>query len=177
MKVKLFNSPILRQEAKDVQAGEFGSIELNELINTMKETMYAEEGIGLAANQIGDSRNICVIDSSEPDDNGVRSNARVFINAKITAASSETVKVEESCLSIPGAFAVTERFKEVTVVYNAVDGHEVEEQLSGIEAVAMQHEVDHLDGKLYVDLLGPVKRNLVISKHQKYIKLKARGAV
>lgn len=177
MKIKLFNSPILRQKAVDITPMEYGTAQLNNIIESMKETMYREEGIGLAANQIGYGVNVCVIDSSDPDEKGLRNKARVFINAKITAASAESVKVEESCLSIPGVFAETERFKEVTVVYNTVDGHEVEEVLSGIEAVAMQHEVDHLAGKLYIDMLGPVKRNLVITKCQKFLKLKARGAI
>ena len=170
MKIKLFNSPILRQKATKVV--DFQSGALKDLVKTMTEVMYREEGIGLAANQIGDTHDVCVIDSSE-----TRDKPRAFINARITAATAETITVEESCLSIPGVFAKTERFKGVTVVYSTVDGLEVEEQLEGIEAIAMQHEVDHLEGKLYVDMLGPVKKNLVISKCQKYLKLKARGAI
>jgi peptide deformylase len=143
----------------------------------MTETMYKEEGIGLAANQVGDVRAICVMDSSDPDENGVRNRPRVFINPRIVASTSEFVIVEESCLSIPGVFAPTERFKGVTVRYNDIAGHELEEVLEGIEAIAMQHEVDHLNGKLYVDMLGPVKRNLVITKCQKYLKARARGVI
>lgn len=143
----------------------------------MIEVMYREEGIGLAANQIGYGESVCVMDSSEPDENGIRNKAKVFINPRITEATSASISVEESCLSIPGVFAKTERFSSVTVVYNTEDGLEIEEQLSGIEAIAIQHEVDHLNGKLYVDMLGPVKRNLLLNKSQKYVKAKARGSV
>jgi len=177
MKIKLFNSPILRQKAIEVTPDQFGTAEFKNLVDIMVKTMYEEKGIGLAANQIGDNRSVCVIDASEPDENDVRNKSRVFVNPKITAATTESVIVEESCLSIPGVFAETERFKSVTVVYNTIDGHEIEEQLNGVEAIAMQHEVDHLNGKLYIDMLGPVKKNLIISKCQKYLKLKARGAI
>jgi peptide deformylase len=177
MKIKLFNSPILRQQSVEVIPQEFGSEQLNNLVKEMTETMYKEEGIGLAANQVGDNRAVCVMDSSEPDAKGLRNQPRVFINPKIVASTSEFVVVEESCLSIPGVFANTERFKGVTVRYKTIDGHEVEEVLDGVAAIAMQHEVDHLNGKLYVDMLGPVKKNLIISKCQKYIKARARGAI
>jgi len=177
MKIKLFNSPILRQVAREVLTTEFNSPELNDLIKNMVETMYAEEGIGLAANQVGSDKSLCIIDASEPDENGIRNKPRVFINPVITGQTLETVTVEESCLSIPGVFANTERYKSVTVKYNTVDGHQIEEALADVEAIAMQHEVDHLNGKLYVDMLGPVKKNLVISKCQKYLKAKARGAI
>jgi peptide deformylase len=177
MKIKLFNSPILRQAAHPVLPTEFNSPELNDLIKGMTETMYAEEGIGLAANQIGSDKSICIMDSSEPDAEGLRNKPRVFINPIIVSASAEYTMVEESCLSIPGVFAQTERFKAVTVKYNTVDGHLVEESLEGIEAIAMQHEVDHLNGKLYTDMLGPVKRNLILSRSQKYVKAKTRGVI
>src|ERR1035437_3737646 len=144
MKVKLFNSPILRQTSVDVTNSELDTVEFKKLVQDMIETMYQEEGIGLAANQIGSDKAICVMDSSDPDEKGVMNKPRVFINPKITAVTAESVMIEESCLSIPGVFAQTERFKGVTVTYKTQEGNEVEEQLSDIEAVAIQHEVDHL---------------------------------
>ena len=172
MKIKLFTNPILRQKATEVK--EFDP-SLKALVDTMTEVMYREEGIGLAANQIGDSRSVCVIDSSEPDANGVRNKPRVFINPKITAATSEFVKIDESCLSIPGVFAQTERHRELTVVYNTIEGHQVEEILKDLDAIAMQHEVDHLEGRLFIDMLGPMKKNLVLEKCKKFLKAKSRG--
>lgn len=172
MKIKLFSAPILREVSTVVT--EYDPASLGPLIKDMAKAMYKEEGIGLAANQIGDKRAVCIMDTSEDRD---PNQVKVFINPQITGSTAEYVRIEESCLSIPGVFAETERFKEVTVKYNKVDGSEVQEVLKGIEAIAIQHEVDHLNGKLFVDMLGPVKKNLVISKCKKFLKAKQRGVI
>ena len=153
-----FPDPRLRIEASPVVV--FDSA-LQRLIGDMKETMYAESGIGLAATQVNEHRQLLVMDVSE-----TRDQFRVFINPELTFASgSETC--EEGCLSVPGVYAEVSRASEIGVRAQHQDGSYFDVTLKGLDAVCLQHEMDHLKGKLFVDYLSPLKRMMVRKKLEK----------
>jgi len=144
---------------------EFGP-ELQELVEDMAETMYAAPGVGLAAPQIGVSQRIFIIDVAT-DDEGP-SDLRVFINPEILEKRGECL-FDEGCLSFPGAREEIERAEWVKVKARGVDGTEFEIEADGLLAIAIQHENDHLDGKLMIDRLGVLRRRLLhraMSKRQ-----------
>lgn len=158
-KVKMLNDPSLRKSARPVSPGELSS--LSELTEEMTKTMKAYEGMGLAANQIGDERDVFVID--------VGNGPEFFLNARITEQSNPT-KYEEGCLSIPGITHETTRFNSIKLKYMKLDGSEHEQAFEGTEAIAIQHEVDHLAGKLYIDQLKPSERVYVQYVHKEFRK-------
>jgi peptide deformylase len=132
---------------------------LRTLVANMMETMYDAQGIGLAATQINVHQRVVVIDTSEE-----RNQPLVLINPEITWASEERVKGEEGCLSVPGIYDGVER--SVAVKLKAADEHgQVRElEADGLLAVCMQHELDHLMGKVFVEYLSPLKRNRIKTK-------------
>ena len=132
---------------------------LRKLVADMTETMYDAQGIGLAATQINGHQRVVVIDPSEE-----RNQPLVLINPEITWASEERVKGEEGCLSVPGIYDGVER--SVAVKLKAADEHgQVREiEAEGMLAVCMQHELDHLMGKVFVEYLSPLKRNRIKTK-------------
>ena len=132
---------------------------LRTLVADMTETMYEAQGIGLAATQINVHQRVVVIDTSEE-----RNQPLVLINPEITWASEERVKGEEGCLSVPGIYDGVER--SVAVKLKAADEHgQVREiEAEGMLAVCMQHELDHLMGKVFVEYLSPLKRNRIKTK-------------
>lgn len=142
--------------------------ELSQLIDDLIETMYAAEGIGLAATQVNVHRRVLVLDVSPMQDS-----PRVYVNPGIRSAEgSETC--EEGCLSVPGVYAEVSRAEKVRVVALDRDGKAFEETLEGMHAICVQHEIDHLDGKVFVDYLSPLKQRIVIKKLQKQRKLAVR---
>ena len=147
--------PVLKQVSKPVDVVDD---ELRALMDDMLETMYEAPGIGLAASQVDVHRRFMVIDVSED-----RSQPRVFVNPQISARDGEQV-YQEGCLSVPGIFADVTRSNTITV--DALDRHGApfELQADGLLAVCIQHEMDHLEGKLFVDYLSPLKRELVRKK-------------
>ncbi len=135
--------------------------ELRQLVDDMIETMYAAQGIGLAATQVNVHRRLLVLDVSENQDS-----PRVYVNPEIVRAEgSETC--EEGCLSVPGIFAEVSRAESVRVAAHDADGQRFEEDLDGMHAICLQHEMDHLEGKLFVDYLSPLKRRMVSKKLEK----------
>lgn len=150
-----YPDPRLRQPG--VSVSDFGP-ELQALIDDMAETMYAAPGVGLAAPQIGVSKRLFLVDTAASDDEP--SDLRVFINPQIVERHGE-VPWEEGCLSFPGIHENVRRAEQVRVV--AQDRHGIRFELSadGLLAIAIQHESDHLDGKLMIDYLGAVRRRLV----------------
>jgi peptide deformylase len=136
---------------------EFGA-ELRKLVDDMAETMYAAPGVGLAAPQIGVSLRVFVIDVAAGDD--APSDLRTFINPEIVEAIGETC-YEEGCLSFPGVHEEVERAERVKVRAQDVDGNTFELEADGLLAIAIQHEHDHLEGKLLVDHLSLLRRRLV----------------
>jgi peptide deformylase len=152
--------PVLRKRASDVQKVDRA---LRKLIDDMAETMYDAPGVGLAANQVGKLARLLVIDLQKPDyENGLIA----LVNPKIVAAKGQ-ITFEEGCLSVPNYFAEVKRFNEVTVRGLDQDGRPVEIEASGLLAVVLQHEIDHLDGKLFVDRLGPIARDIFRRKWKK----------
>jgi peptide deformylase len=145
----------LRTIAKPVER--FDSA-LLQLIDDMKDTMYAENGIGLAATQVNEHIQLLVLDVSENGDQ-----FRIFINPELMEKEgSETC--EEGCLSVPGVYAEVQRAQKVRVKAQNPDGSFFEDDLDGMHAVCLQHEIDHLKGVLFVDYLSPLKRQLVKRK-------------
>jgi peptide deformylase len=138
--------------------------EVKQLAADMLETMYDAPGIGLAAPQIGELRRIVVMDVAKE---GQTPEPLVMINPEILKYSDETVVTEEGCLSIPEIYYEVERPSEVTVRYTDLEGKSVERDATDRLAICVQHELDHLDGVLYIDYLSRLKRDRVLKKFQK----------
>jgi peptide deformylase len=148
----------LRTVAKPVEAFD---PELGQLIDDMIETMYSAVGIGLAATQVNIHRQLLVLDVSETQDQ-----PREYINPRILhSEGSETC--EEGCLSVPGVYAEVERPEKIRISAQDRNGKIFEENLEGMHAVCLQHEMDHLKGKLFVDYLSPLKQRMVRKKLEK----------
>lgn len=156
-----FPDPRLRTKAATVEASQVLAPEFQRLVDDMFETMYAAPGIGLAASQVDQHLRFMVIDVSEGKDAPM-----VFINPQITARDGDQV-YQEGCLSVPGIFADVTRSNSITVRYLDRQAQEQELSTDGLLAVCIQHEMDHLDGKLFVDYLSPLKREMVRKKLSK----------
>ena len=143
------------------------SINEKKLINDLFETMYQSKGIGLAAVQVGILKRILVIDVSNKDE---KKEPLSFINPVIKKVSNETSIYEEGCLSIPDTFIEIERPKVCEVQYIDIDGKEKFLKCDGLLSTCIQHEINHLDGKLIIDHLSKLKRDLIIKKISKFKK-------
>lgn len=139
--------------------------EIQALVDDMFDTMKDEKGIGLAASQIDVHKRVVVMDVSEEQDD-----PRVFINPEIIKMEGSTVS-EEGCLSVPNNYAKVDRAEKVTVKALDRDGNSFELEADGLLAICIQHELDHLKGKLFVDYLSPLKRNRIKKKLEKEAKL------
>lgn len=157
--VRILGDPILRQRAHEVEAI---SDVTRQLIRDMFETMYAEEGVGLAAPQVGTRERIIVVDPQQDE-----LAAFALINPEIIETSKETEKGEEGCLSIPGLREIVERSHHVIVRGLTPEGESRELNLEGLPARIVQHEIDHLDGILFIDRVSPLKRRMLLDKWQK----------
>jgi len=132
------------------------------LVADMAETMYEAPGIGLAATQVDVHKRIIVIDVSD-----ARDDLQVFINPEIVASSEQSKVYEEGCLSVPGIYDEVERPDQVTVKALDLDGNEFVTDADGVLAVCLQHEIDHLDGKVFVQYLSRLKQSRIKSKLSK----------
>ena len=139
--------------------------DIKTLAKDMLDTMYDAPGIGLAAPQIGVMKRIVVMDLAKE---GEKPEPMVLINPEITKVSDTVQTTEEGCLSIPELYYDVERPDAVTVKYTDLDGNEVTKDADGKLAVCIQHELDHLDGVLYIDYLSRLKRDRVIKKFEKF---------
>jgi peptide deformylase len=153
-----FPDPRLRTKAVPVDPAWLTEPDTQRLIDDMFETMYAAPGIGLAASQVDLHRRFMVIDVSEEKDQPM-----VFVNPRITLRDGEQV-YQEGCLSVPGIFADVTRAERITVQALDRHGKAFELQVDGLLAVCVQHEMDHLEGRLFVDYLSPLKREMVRKK-------------
>ncbi|QOF04940.1 peptide deformylase [Xanthomonas campestris] len=153
-----FPDPRLRTKAVPVDAAKVVSPAFQTLLDDMFQTMYEAPGIGLAASQVDVHKRFMVIDVSEEKDA-----PQVFINPEIVTRQGEQV-YQEGCLSVPGIFADVSRADAITVRYLDRQGQPQELSTDGLLAVCIQHEMDHLDGKLFVDYLSPLKREMVRKK-------------
>lgn len=154
-----FPDPRLRQVATPLAQVD---ADAKALAEAMIETMYAAKGIGLAATQVNDRRRVFVMDTSPTQDAPV-----VFFNPEIIERSGEQVG-EEGCLSIPGLTADVQRAEQIKVRALNLEGEPFELDAHGLEAVCIQHELDHLDGKVFLDRLSPLKRRMLQKKYQKH---------
>jgi peptide deformylase len=154
--------PRLKQKALPVEAVDDAT---RALLDDMLETMYAASGIGLAATQIGVSQRVVVMDLDQRE--GEEKAPRFFVNPEITWASEEKAPYEEGCLSVPEYYDQVERPVRVRVRYLDYDGKAVEEEAEGLFAVCFQHELDHLDGVLFIDHLSRLKREQAVKKVKK----------
>jgi peptide deformylase len=163
-----FPDPRLRRKAVPVAAVDD---ELRTLIDDMFETMYEAPGIGLAATQVDVHRRLLVADVSADKDD-----PHVFINPEILEKDGVTV-TEEGCLSVPGYYEEVKRAEHIRLRYLDRDGREVEGEFEGLLAVCIQHEIDHLDGKLFVDYLSEAKRTRIRKKLEKERRHQAAAVV
>jgi len=146
---------------------------LRQLADDMLETMYDAPGIGLAAPQIGALDRLIVMDCTREDEGDAR--PLVMFNPEVIAASDDLNTYEEGCLSIPDQYAEVTRPREVEVKWMDQNGAEQKEVFDGLWATCVQHEIDHLNGKLFIDYLGPMKRQMITRKMQKLKRDRARG--
>jgi peptide deformylase len=157
----LFPDPILRKTALPVERVDEGTVRL---LNDMFETMYRAPGVGLAAPQVGVSRRLFVMDPARDQEPAA---PRAFLNPEIVASGNEMRLYEEGCLSIPEMFAEVERPAAVVVRYLSLEGEMREERLEGHAATIAQHEIDHLNGVLFIDHLSRLKRDVLVRKFRK----------
>lgn len=147
--------------------------QLRKLADDMLETMYAAPGIGLAAPQVGILQRMLVMDCIKEED--VPAKPMVLVNPEIVWSSDEKNVYEEGCLSIPEHYADIERPAEVEVKWQALDGADQSARFDGLWATCVQHEIDHLNGKLFIDYLKPLKRQIITRRMQKLKREKARA--
>ena len=157
-------NPLLRKISEPVTSV---NNEEKKLMDDMLETMYAAPGIGLAAVQVGVLKRIIVIDLSK---DGEKKDPLFIINPEITYKSDELISYEEGCLSIPNQFAEVKRPSSCKVNYLDYDGKKREINADGLLATSIQHEVDHLNGVLFIDHLSKLKKDLILKKTKKKIK-------
>ena len=146
---------------------------LIKLAEDMMETMYDAPGIGLAAPQIGVLERLIVMDCAKKEDE--EPDPIIMVNPTIIASSEENSVYEEGCLSIPEHFAEITRPEFVQVEWIDLGGKQHSEEFNGLKSTCVQHEIDHLNGKLFIDYLGPMKRQLITRKMQKFKREKLRG--
>jgi peptide deformylase len=167
--------PRLREISKPVDQVDD---EVRALVADMFETMYAAPGIGLAAIQVGVPKRILVIDLQEPEEEGgepVR-DPHVFINPEIVEHSDRDVPYTEGCLSVPDQYAEVDRPDRVRARWLGLDGKLHEEEIEGLLATCLQHEMDHLNGVLFIDHLSRLKRDMILKKIAKLRKEQLKAA-
>tara|TARA_B100001250_G_scaffold411060_1_gene438837 strand:+ start:1328 stop:1834 length:507 start_codon:yes stop_codon:yes gene_type:complete len=162
MEILLVPNPVLRQKASKLKIIKEEDIKI---ANQMMEVMIKAPGVGLAANQVGILKQIITI-NFEDKENNQKSNYILF-NPSIIKYSKETVIMEEGCLSLPEQYADIERPKDIVIEYIDENKKIVKKEVEGYEARILQHEIDHLSGKLFVDYLSSLKRNILIKKVHK----------
>ena len=156
LEIKEYGEPVLREKALPLKEI---TPEMLNLMKDMTETMYADSGVGLAAPQVGVSKRIIVIDGEE-------GGLIVLINPVIVQSEGEVVE-EEGCLSIPGIYSQVKRSSKVTVKALNENGDSIEITKEGLTARALQHEIDHLDGILFIDRIGRMERQILLNKLKK----------
>lgn len=161
LKIRTLPDPVLRQTAQPVKIVDARIVKLME---DMLETMYIGNGIGLAANQVGVLERVITIDVSE-ERNGTK--ALLMANPVIMEKSKEMFTYKEGCLSVPEQYADIERPKRIRVKYLDKEGKTQELEAENLLSQCIQHEMDHLDGKLFIDYLSPLKRKMLLRKLEK----------
>ena len=163
-KIVIEPDPILRKKSANLEKVDD---ELRKLLDDMLETMYAAPGIGLAAVQIGILKRLVVIDISKEKE---KKKPLFLINPEIISKSKNTSTYEEGCLSLPGHFAEIERPAECQIKYIDYEGKKQEIKVNGLLSTCIQHEIDHLNGILFIDYLSKLKKNMILKKLVKHKK-------
>lgn len=172
LEVLQFPDPRLRRKAEPIAPGEVDDA-LRKLAQDMAETMYNEPGIGLAAPQVGVSRRLVVMDLDWTE--GER-DLRILLNPEIVHREGQQVSEGEACLSVPDFSADVERATRVIVKARSLDWEELEFDVTGLEAVCFQHEIDHLDGILYIDRISRLQRELYVRRRKKQLRRGSGGS-
>ena len=161
----MYGDPVLRKRAKEIEEG---SVDIKALVQDMFDTMYAAHGIGLAAPQIGKSIRLFVVDGTtlkdEDDVEDMTGFRKTFINPVLIEEQGETWEFEEGCLSIPNIRENVTRPEKVKIRYRDEGWNQKEEEYDGMKARIIQHEYDHLNGKMFVDYLTPLKKRMLKGK-------------
>lgn len=166
LEVLHFPDPRLRKKALPVETVDSS---IRSIAEDMLETMYDEGGIGLAATQVNIQKRIVVMDISEDR------NAPVFLINPTVLKTEGVEQMQEGCLSVPGYYDDVERAERITFSYIDLEGQTIEASADGLQSVCIQHEIDHLDGKLFIDYLSPLKRQRLMKKIEKQEKLQAQA--
>ena len=166
LKVRKYGDPVLRKKAEPVETI---TEELKNFAQDLIDTMLDENGLGLAAPQVGVSKRMVALDAGEE-----RGHPFVILNPEILESSGKSVR-EEGCLSFPGIYGKIERPEKVKLKAMDMDGKVFETELDGLEARAVQHEIDHLDGVLFIDHLSKLKRDRVMRKFTKAARREVAG--
>lgn len=169
-RILLYPDPRLRKRAEPVAAV---TPEIGALAEDMLATMYEAPGVGLAAPQVGVLKRLIVMDCEKDPEAGRR--PMVLLNPEIIWSSEERRSYEEGCLSLPEQFAEVERPDRVAVRWMALDGRTREEEFAGLWSTCVQHEIDHLDGRLFIDYLTPLRRGLITRRMEKLKRERARA--
>ena len=160
-RIRFIDDPILREVCDPVDLPEDHMFVVG-LIETMNETMIAANGIGLAANQIGQPVQVFILK--------VGTSYKEYINPEITEQSELVTFEKEGCLSIPGVSEATKRYKHISLTWLDRNGIKNEGTFEDMDAFAVQHEMDHLNGKFYVDQFSPLKRKMALKKFRKFVR-------
>lgn len=163
-RIETMGARVLREEAAHVQ--ELGD-DVRRLVRDLFDTMYDAQGIGLAAPQVGVSQRVLVVDVPGEDESGDGRQVFALVNPVVAEFSTETQRESEGCLSIPGIEEVVTRSARVVVEAMSPGGKPLRIEAHGLLARALQHEIDHLDGVLFIDRLSPFKRKIVLKKWRK----------
>ncbi len=167
LEVLQYPDPRLREKAKPLERADVTD-ELRELAENMAETMYEEPGIGLAATQVGVDKRLIVMDL-EWSGEGER-NPRILLNPEIVEHEGTAISEEEGCLSVPDFKSDVERYARVVARARTLDWEEVEFDCTELESYCFQHEIDHLDGILFIDRISKLKRDLYARRRKKHLK-------
>ncbi len=162
LQLRYYPEPVLTTPSPEVTTFD---ADLARLVEDMAETMYADSGVGLAAPQVGISKRVLVMDCGSPEDPEVALLYH-FINPEILRQDG-TIVWDEGCLSFPGLTVEIERAEAIRVRAYDVEGHPFELELTGLESVCVQHEIDHLDGITLIDRVGPIRRRVALQKWKK----------
>jgi len=157
LKIRTYGDPVLREKAEPIDEIDE---EVRRLAADMLDTVRDAEGVGLAGPQIGVSRRIIVVHPPPPE-GGDRGEPAVLVNPEILTKGGPQESAEEGCLSIPGVYEIVKRPRDVSVKALGLDGKEIRLDAEGIHGRILQHEIDHLDGVLFVDRIGPMRRALL----------------
>ena len=156
--IVLYGDPVLKKKASEIEEGDDS---VKEFVASMYETMYAAQGVGLAAPQVGHSIRVFVVDTSPMEEDEKDGLKRAFINPIMLEEMGEEWAFEEGCLSIPGIRADVDRKPEIKIEYFDENWELREETFDGMKARVIQHEYDHIEGKLFTDYLTPFKKRLL----------------